>query len=86
MDGSDPDVTSVLIELLGENEERFVSPFQLAEAVRNQMIARAEQAGSRALAWDMSQYNRIGGNGTLTSVWRRLKSNGKTLILNVPVT
>ena len=78
MEGSDPDVTKFLLGLLGDNKESFLSPFQLADAVRRQMISGAEQAGSKALAWDITQCNKIGGSGTLTSVWRSLKSDERT--------
>ena len=48
---------------------------ELAETLRREMVARAENAGSRALSWDISQFDKIGGKGTITSVWNMLKSD-----------
>ena len=72
--GSDPDVTKFLLGLVGTPEEKFSSPFQLSDNVRRGLIERAEQAGSRALSWNLSQFDSIGGKGTIRSVWKSLKS------------
>jgi len=74
-EGSDPDVTKLLLGLRGETEDMFPSPFHLAESVRRRMVSMAEEPGARALSWDISHYNKIRGKGTLNSVWSNLKSD-----------
>ena len=76
-DGSDPDITGLLVGLVGEEGARFSNPFELAENVKRELISRAENAGSRALLWNLSHYDRIGGRGTLMSVWNHLKTQEK---------
>ena len=76
-EGSDPDVTNFLLGLISDTEDTFPSPFHLADSVRRRLISMAEEAGARALSWDISQYNKIGGKGTLNSVWSNLKSDEK---------
>ena len=76
-EGSDPDVTKLLLGLISDTEDTFPSPFHLADSVRRRLISMAEEAGARALSWDISQYNKIGGKGTLNSVWNNLKSDEK---------
>ena len=49
----------------------------MAENIRRRIVLRAEQARVRALMWNMSYFDKIGGSGTLTSVWKRLKSEDK---------
>ena len=50
------------------------NPFQMSESVRSELVRMAEQSGSRAITWNLSYFNKVGGRGTLTSVWNRLKS------------
>ena len=76
-EGSDPNITDVLVGLVGEDGSKLANPFELADRVRRELISRAEEAGGRALHWDMSLFNNIGGSGTLTAVWNSLKSNEK---------
>ena len=76
-DLSDPDLEGALINLIGPCENKLSSPFQLTDRIRRELIRRAEQAGSRALDWSMSSYDKIGGEGTLRSVWIRLKDGCK---------
>ena len=76
-DLSDPDLEGALINLVGPCENKLSSPFQLTDRIRRELIRRAEQAGSRALDWSMSSYDKIGGEGTLRSVWIRLKDGCK---------
>ena len=73
-DSSDPDLTGALAGMIGDQDKKISTPFQLCERIRQELIARAEQAGSRALNWSLSQFNRVGGESTVRSVWRRLKS------------
>ena len=75
-DGSDPNMTSVLLNLVGEASEKMSNPFVMTDRVRNELVSRAEQAGARALSWDLSQFDKVGGKGTITAVWNRLKGNG----------
>ena len=72
-DESDPDLTGVLAGLVGDEGHRVSSAFQMSERLKQELISRAEQAGSRALEWNSSQLNKIGGSDTIRSVWRRLK-------------
>ena len=74
-DSSDPNITSFLLSLVGGSEEKFSNPFQLSENIKRELVMMAEHTGARALAWDLSLFNKVGGNGTLTSVWNRLKSS-----------
>ena len=74
-DSSDPDVTRLLLGLMGETGEKISNPFDLAENVRRELVARAERAGTRALSWDFSHFDKVGGKGTVMSMWRRLKSD-----------
>ena len=74
-DGSDPNITRFLIGLAGDDESKITNPFDLADRVRREMIARAEETGARALDWDVSQFDKIGGRGTMVSVWKDLKSD-----------
>ena len=74
-ESSDPDVTGAILGLLGENPEKISNPFQLSDRIRNELIDRAERTGARALLWDLPTFNDVGGRGTITSVWNRLKSN-----------
>ena len=48
-DGSDPDLTGGLAGMIGEQDKNIPNPFQLCERVKQELISRAEQAGSRAL-------------------------------------
>ena len=75
-EGSDPNLTSMLVNLVGDPEEKIPNPFLMSDRVRNELVARAEQAGARAMSWDMTQFDKIGGRGTLTTVWNRLKGCG----------
>ena len=78
-DSSDPDMTCFLLGLIGDNDERkFSSTFEIAENVRRELVARAESAGTRALSWDITQFDRVGGRGTIRNVWNRLKSDERT--------
>ena len=78
-DSSDPDMTCFLLGLIGDNDERkFSSTFEIAENVRRELVARAERAGTRALSWDITQFDRVGGRGTIRNVWNRLKSDERT--------
>ena len=78
VDTSDPDVEKALIGLaMGEGETRsdkFLSPFQLADSMQTELVRRAEETGSRALVWNMSSIDRVGGRGTLRRIWQILKS------------
>ena len=71
----DPDVTDFILGLVGDSTDQFSNPFQLTENIRKEIIQRAEQAGSRALMWNMSTYDKVGGRGTIRSVWNKLKTN-----------
>ena len=83
---SDPDMTRLLVGLIGNDEEKFSNAFEVAESIRRKLVHQAEQAGSRALNWNLSHFDRIGGRGTITSVWNILKSDervgGKKRILS----
>ena len=72
-DESDPDLTGALAGLVGDENNKLSNAFQICERVKQELISRAEQAGSRALEWSNSHFERIGGGNTLRSVWRRLK-------------
>ena len=48
-DESDPDLTGVLAGLVGDEGHRVSSAFQMSERLKQELISRAEQAGSRAL-------------------------------------
>ena len=74
-DSSDPDVTGFLVGLLGEQNDKLSTAFEVSDMIRNELVERAERTGARALSWDLSSFNKVGGSGTITSVWRRLKSD-----------
>ena len=74
-DSSDPDMTSFILSLVGDLGGKLSNPFQLSDNIKKELILMAERTGARALAWDLSLFNKVGGNGTLTSVWNRLKSS-----------
>ena len=67
-------MTGLLVGLKGDNSEKYSNPFQLSDKVKRELILRAEIAGGRALSWDFSHFDKIGGKGTLQAVWKRLKS------------
>ena len=56
----------------------FNNPFVLAQHIQQTLIQQAEQAGSRALEWDISQFDKIGGKNTLRTVWASLKEEQRT--------
>ena len=43
--------------------------------VRRELVSRAEQAGTRALAWNLYHFDRVGVRGTDISVWNNLKAD-----------
>ena len=73
-DLSDPDLESAIIDLIGPLKEKISTPFQLTDKIKRELIRRAEQTGGRALDWSMNTFNKVGGKGTLRSIWNRLKS------------
>ena len=68
---SEPDVDGALLDLAGQGS--IANPFQLAVRVKRELLRRAQASGSRAPEWDMSSFDKVGGSGTLRSVWNRLK-------------
>ena len=76
-EGSDPDITRFLVGLVGDDVEKLSNPFELANSVRRELVSRAEEAGARALAWDLSQFDKVGGKGTVIAVWNKLKSENR---------
>ena len=70
-DRSDPDLEGVLLDLAGT--ERIATPFQLADRVKRELVRRAEASGARALEWSLPSFDRVGGSGTLRTMWDRLK-------------
>ena len=72
-EGSDPNLTSILMNLVVKPEEKISNPFLMSDRVRDELVARAEQAGARSISWDLALFDKIGGNGTITNVWNRLK-------------
>ena len=63
----------MLLGLIVDQEEKFSSPFEFADNIKRGLIARAEEAGGSALSWDLTQFDKIGGCGTIRSVWAELK-------------
>ena len=49
----------------------------MSDAVRDELIRRANETGKRAIEWDLSTFDKVGGSGTIRSVWNTLKSKGK---------
>ena len=76
-DSSDPDVTRFLIGLINDPSEKFANPFQMSESVRRELVARAEESGARALSWNQSDFDKVGGKGMIRRVWNSLKSDGQ---------
>ena len=48
-DGSDPNLTSILMYLVVEPEEKISNPFLMSDRVRDELVAHAEQAGAMGL-------------------------------------
>ena len=74
-ESSDPDVTKFLIGLINDQRDKFSNPFQLADNIKRELVRKAEDTGARALSWDLSQFDKVGGRGTIRSVWNNLKSD-----------
>ena len=72
-EGSDPNLTSVLLGLIGEHN-KFSNPFEVSEKIKEELISRAEQSGARAISWNQTSFELVGGRGTLRSFWNKLKS------------
>ena len=64
-----------MLGLIGEQNKKFSSPFEVSEKVKQEHISRAEQSGARAISWNQPSFERLGGRGTITSIWNKLKSN-----------
>ena len=71
-DSSDPIIERVILGLTDRNKT-FNNPFQLSTHIREMLVAQATQAGARALSWRLEDFDKIGGEGTLRSIWRDLK-------------
>ena len=72
MNTSDPVMEQVIISLT-DRSSKFNNPFQLAEHIEQMLRTQAEQAGTRALSWNISDFDKIGGQNTLRTVWNSLK-------------
>ena len=68
---SDPDLEGVLINLTGAGP--LSNPFQLSLRIRRELLRRAREAEGRAVEWDLSSFDKVGGAGTLRSLWDSLK-------------
>ena len=71
-DSSDPIIERVILGLTDRNKT-FNNPFELSNHIREILVAQATQAGARALSWRLEDFDKIGGEGTLRSIWRDLK-------------
>ena len=49
----------------------------MAECIRVEMVRQAEESGGRAFLWNLSTFNRVGGDNTLRNVWATLKGDGR---------
>ena len=79
----DPDFEQVIIGLL-DREKLFCNPFQLSRHVQEMLAAQASQAAARAITWSMVDFERVGGNGTLRTVWNALKDENRVKGLKRP--
>ena len=70
------DLEGALISILGTGKGILSTPFQLIEKIRRELVRRAEVTGNRAMEWNMTSFDNVGGKGTLRSVWNRLNSSG----------
>ena len=70
----DPVTEDVILGMI-TGEDEFNNPFQVTDNIREGMIRQAEQAGRRALDWELSSFDRVGGENTLRRVWAALKGN-----------
>ena len=64
---------------LTERDKSFSNPFALSDHVQQVLRDQAEQAGSRAIDWNMSLFDWVGGPNTLRTVWASLKSEDRTV-------
>ena len=80
---TDPDFEQVIIGLL-DREKLFCNPFQLSRHVQEMLAAQASQAAARAITWSMVDFERVGGNGTLRTVWNALKDENRVKGLKRP--
>ena len=72
----DPIMEDFLLGMV-PREQGFNNPFQVAEGLRNEMVRQAEQSGRRAIEWNLSSFDRVGGENTLRRVWASLKSQNR---------
>ena len=73
LNSSDPILEQVILGLT-DRSSKFSNPFQLAEHIQEMLITQAEQAGGRALTWNIADFDRIGGRDTLRTIWADLKA------------
>ena len=69
-------MTKFLRGLIGNQNDKSSNPFQMSESVRRDLVTRAEEAGARAMSWNMSDFDKIGGRGVIRRMWNGLKSDG----------
>ena len=68
----DPVLEQVILGLT-DRDEIFHNPFQLASHVAKTLMNQIEQASNRAISWNLSSFDRVGGKNTLRVIWEQLR-------------